>query len=134
MSAPFPALTTAVKLADRRFLTDGEVSGDGQGTTTFPTSQRVDWLHKLDQLRPGPSTTLTMVATTARLRHVDKRRPVAVKQNAWEDSGAHPKHIRAERWTGGAMKKLIVGHSKHGEACCVDGSVLVTAVDKKVTQ
>ena len=32
------------------------------------------------------------------------------------------------------MKKLIVGHSKHGGASCVDGGVLVTAVDKKVTQ
>ena len=75
-----------------------------------------------------------MAATMARLRHARERRLVAMKHKAWEDSGAYPKHARAERWTGGAMKKLIVGHSKHGEACCVDGSVLATAVDKKVTQ
>ena len=114
MSAPFPALTMAAKLADRRFLADGVVSGDGQGTTTFPTSQRVDLWHKLDQLRPGPSTTPAMAATTARLWHVSERRPVAVRHKAWEDTGAHPKDARAERWTGEATETQFVGHSDHG--------------------
>ena len=77
----FP-LTMVVMVADRRFLADGEVSDDGQGTTTYPTSQRVDWWHKLDQLRPGPSTTPAMVATTMRLCYAGETRPVAVKKKA----------------------------------------------------
>ena len=121
----------AVMLADRRFLADGEVSGHGEGTTTFSITRRFGWWHKLDQLRPGPSTTLTMVATTARLRHVDKRRPVAVKQNAWEDSGAHPKHIRAERWTGGATEKRVNDHSRHGGEADVDDGVPASVVEER---
>jgi len=82
MSAPFPALTTAAKLVDRRFLADGEVSGDDQGTTTFPTSQRIDWWHKLDQLQRGSSLTPVMAATTAWLPYASDTRPVVVKQKA----------------------------------------------------
>jgi len=96
MLAPFPALTTAAMLADRRFLADGEVSGHGDGTIMLPTSQRIDWRYKLDQLRRGPSSTPAMAASTARLRYAGETRPVAVKQNAWENSGAHPKHARAD--------------------------------------
>ena len=54
-----------------------------------------------------------MAATTAWLQHISKGRPVAVKHKAREDSGAHPKHARAERWTGGATEELVVDHSKH---------------------
>ena len=75
-----------------------------------------------------------MAATTARLQHADERRPVVVKQNAWEESGAHPKHTRAERWTGGATEKLVVGHSKHGGEAYVDGGVSVAAVDEMIKQ
>ena len=47
---------------------------------------------------------------------------------------AHPKHARAERWTGGATEKLVVGHSNHGGEADVDGGVPVTAVDEMIKQ
>ena len=75
-----------------------------------------------------------MAATTARLHYVGETRPVAVKQKASEDSGAHPKHARAERWTRGATEKLVVGHSKHGGEANVDGGVPVTVMDEMIKQ
>ena len=75
-----------------------------------------------------------MAATTARLRHAGERRPVAIKHKAWEDSGAYPKHARAERWTGGAMEKLVGEQGSHGGTADVDGGVPVAVVDEKVTQ
>ena len=104
----------AVMLADRRFLADGEVSGHGEGTTTFSITRRFGWWHKLDQLQRVSSLTPAMAATTARLHYAGETRLVAVKKNAWEESGAHPKHTRAEIRTGGATEKRVVDHSKHG--------------------
>jgi len=75
-----------------------------------------------------------MAATTAWLQHAGERRLVAIKHKAWEDSGAYPKHARAERWTGGATEKLVVGHSKHDGEADVDGGVSVTAVDEMIKQ
>ena len=68
--------------ADRRFLAAGETNGDGKSTTTSPTHLRVDWWHKQDQTRPGPSMTPTMAATTARLRYAGDMRLVELKQMA----------------------------------------------------
>ena len=76
--------------ADRRKLADGEFNGDGQGTKMTPTSLRVDWCHKRDQSRLGPSMTPAMVATTAQLRYAGDRRPVEIQQTAREAPEAHP--------------------------------------------
>ena len=75
-----------------------------------------------------------MADTAERLRYADATKSVAVKQQAQEESGAHPKHARAERWTGGATEKLGVGHSKHGGEADVDGGAPVATVDEMVTQ
>ena len=75
-----------------------------------------------------------MAATTARLCYAGETRPVAVKQNAWEESGAHPKYTRAEIRTGGATVKRVDDHSSHGGASYVGGGVPMAAVDEKVTQ
>ena len=75
-----------------------------------------------------------MAITMVRLWHTGETRPVAVKQKAQEESGAHPKHTRAERWTGGATEKLVVDHSGHGGEADVDGGVPVAAVDKRSNQ
>ena len=34
-----------------------------------------------------------------------RNKAVAVKQNTWEELGAHPKHTRVEIWARGAMEK-----------------------------
>ena len=73
-----------------------------------------------------------MAATTARLWHVGERRLVAVKQNAWEVSGAHPEHARAERWTGGATEKQVDDHSRHGGEADVDGGVPASIVEERI--
>ena len=75
-----------------------------------------------------------MAATTAWLHYAGERMPVAVKQNAWEVSGAHPKHARAERWTGGATEKQVDDHSRHGGEADVDGGISMAAVDEWVNQ
>ena len=134
MSAQYPALNSDDRGFDRRYLAAGEVSDHGDGTIMLPTSQRIDWWHKLDQLRPRLSTTPTMAAMTARLWHTGERRPVAVEHKAWEDSGAHPKHARAKRWTGGATEKQVDDHSRHGDEADIDGGVLAAAVEKRINQ
>ena len=75
-----------------------------------------------------------MVATTTQLRYADETRLVAVKQSTWEESGAHPKHARAEIRTGGAAVKRVDGHSSHGDAGFVGGGVPVAVVDKRLNQ
>ena len=75
-----------------------------------------------------------MVDTAVWLRYAGEVRPVAVKQKAWEDLVAHPKHARAERGIGGATEKRVDDHSKHGGASCVDGGVLVATVDERINQ
>ena len=82
----------ATRHADRRFLADGEITSDDQGTTTSPTSLRVDWWHKRDPKRPIPSMTPAMAATMARLRYAGDVRLLELKQIAWEGSAAHPEH------------------------------------------
>ena len=68
------------------------------------------------------------------LRYAGETRPVAVKQSTREESGAHPKHARAEIRTGGAARKRVDDHRRHGGASNVDGGVLVAMVDKKLNQ
>ena len=75
-----------------------------------------------------------MAATTAWLCYASEMRPVVVKQNAWEVSGAHPEHARAERWTGGATEKRVDDHSTHGGEADVDGGAPVAAVDEQINQ
>ena len=70
----------------------------------------------------------------ARPCYAGETRPIEIKQNAWEESGAHPKHIRAERGTGGATEKRVDDHSSHGDASYVDGGVPVAVVDKRINQ
>ena len=88
----------------------------------------------LHQLQLKPSSMPAMADTAERLRYADATKSVAVKQQAQEESGAHPKHARAERWTGGATEKLVVGHSKHGGEADVDGGVSVTTVGEMIKQ
>ena len=75
-----------------------------------------------------------MADMAVRLCYAGETEPVAVKQQAQEESGAHPKHARAERWTGGATEKLVVGHSKHGGEVDIDGGVPVAAAEKMIKQ
>ena len=70
----------------------------------------------------------------ARLRHAGERRSVAVKHKAWKDSGAHPKHARAERWTRGATEKRVDNHSRHGSEVDIDDGAPVAAVDEQINQ
>ena len=88
----------------------------------------------MHQLQLKPSSTPAMADTAERLRYADATKSVAVKQQAQEESGAHPKHARAERWTGGATEKLVVGHSKHGGEVDIDGGVPVAAAEKMIKQ
>ena len=75
-----------------------------------------------------------MAATTVQLRYAGETRPVAVKQSTREESGAHPKHARAEIRTGGAALMRVDGHSSHDDAGFVSGGVLVATVDKRLNQ
>ena len=68
------------------------------------------------------------------LCYANETRTVAVKQSAQEESGAHPKHARAEIRTGGAAVKRVDGHSSHGDVGFVGGGVPVAAVDKRLNQ
>ena len=70
----------------------------------------------------------------ARLRYAGETRPIAVKQSASEESGAHPKHAQAEIRTGGAAVKRVDGHSSPGDTGFVGGGVPVAAVDKRLNQ
>ena len=62
------------------------------------------------------------------------RRPVEIKQSAWEGSAAHPEHDGAESETGGAKKMLVDGHSGHSRATVVDGGAPATTVVKTSNQ
>ena len=72
-----------------------------------------------------------MAATTVQLRYAGETRPVAVKQSTREESGAHPKHARAEIWTEGATENRVVDHSRHGGEADVDGGVPVSVVEER---
>ena len=98
------------------------------------TSRRIDLWHRRDQLRTGPSTTLAMAATTARLRYASDRRPVAVKQTTREEPGAHPKHVEGVGRASGTTERRVDGHSDHGGANHVGDGVLATAVVKRIKQ
>ena len=78
--------------------------------------------------------TPAMAATTARPHDVGDRRPVAIKQSAWEGSAAHPKLDGAKSGTGEATETPIVGHSGHDGATVIDGGVLATAVEEMINQ
>ena len=71
-----------------------------------------------------------MADTAVRLWHISERRPVAIKHKAWEVLGAHPKHARDERWTGGATEKRVDDHSRHSGEADIDGGAPVATVDE----
>ena len=73
-----------------------------------------------------------MADTAVRLCYAGEVRPVAVKQNAWEDSVAHLRHARAERGTGGVTEELIVDQGRYGGSAGVDGGVPVATVDERI--
>ena len=75
-----------------------------------------------------------MADTVVRLHYAGEMRPVAAKQNAWEDSVAHPRHARAERGTEGVTEELVVDQGRYGSSAGVDGGVPVTAVDEMIKQ
>ena len=75
-----------------------------------------------------------MADMAVRLHYAGETGPVAVKQMAQEDSGAHPKHTRVEGRAGGSTETQVVGHSSHGGAGDVDGGVPATAVDEMIKQ
>ena len=57
-----PALNSDDRGFDHRYLTAGEVAGDGEGTIMFPTSRRVGWWYYLNQVWLGPSSASAMAA------------------------------------------------------------------------
>ena len=67
-----------------------------------------------------------------RLHYVGETRPVAVKQMAQEDSGAHPDHTGVDGQTGGSTERRVDVHSTYGGATTVGGGVPVTAVIKMI--
>ena len=62
------------------------------------------------------------------------RRPVEIKQSAWEGSAAHPERNGAKNKTGGATEMLVDGHSGHSRVTVVGGGAPVTAVVKTRNQ
>ena len=75
-----------------------------------------------------------MADRTVRLHYASETRPVAVKQMAQEDSGAHPDHTRVDGRTGGTTERRVDVHSTYGGATIVGGGVPVTAVIKMIKQ
>ena len=69
-----------------------------------------------------------------RLHYAGETRPVAVKQMAQEDSGAHPDHAGVNGRIEGSTGKWVDMHSSHGGATVVDGGVPVTAVEEMINQ
>ena len=77
---------------------------------------------------------MAMVDTVARLRYAGETRPVATKQMAQKDSGAHPDHAGVDDRAGGPTERWVDVYRNHGGASHDDGDVLATAVDKMVNQ
>jgi len=75
-----------------------------------------------------------MADAAARRRYAGDRSPVAIKQTAQEDSGAHPDHAGAKNGAEGATERWVDDHSSCGGASNVDGEVPVAVVDKLVKQ
>jgi len=120
--------------SDRRFLADGEVPGDGEGTNTFTKTRRIDLWHKLDQLRTEPSTTPAMADMVAWLCYAGDTSAVAVKQTAREEPGAHPEHVEAKSETGEATVTRDDVDSGHGGVKLVGDGDTTTAVGKTTKQ
>ena len=66
--------------ADRRYLANGDITGDRQSSNTFTTTGRIDWWQNQDPTSTGPSTTPVMADANARRRYAGDNRSVAVKQ------------------------------------------------------
>ena len=75
-----------------------------------------------------------MADRTVRLRYAGETRPVAVKQMAQEDSGAHPDHTGVDGRTGGSTERRVDVHSTYGGATTVGGGVPATMVIKMIKQ
>ena len=59
------------------------------------------------------------------------RRPVEIKQSAWEGSAAHPERNGAKSEVGGSTEMLVDGHSGASDG---DGDEPVTVMDKRSNQ
>ena len=75
-----------------------------------------------------------MADTAARRRYAGDRSPVNLKQTAWEEPGAHPKHVEGDGRAGGTMDRRVDGLCDHGGAIDGDGDFSVTVVDKRSKQ
>ena len=78
--------------------------------------------------------TPAVVDVAAQRRYAGDRSPVAIKQMAQEDLGAHPDHAGAKNGAKGAAKRWVDDHSSYGGARYVDGEVPMAVVDKLVKQ
>ena len=75
-----------------------------------------------------------MADATAQRRYAGDRSPVAIKQMAQEDLGAHPDHAGAKNGAEGAAERWVDDHSSCGGTSNVDGEVPVAVVDKLIKQ
>ena len=75
-----------------------------------------------------------MADTVTWLRYAGETRPVAVKQMAQKDSGAHPNHAGVDGRTGGSTKRPVDVHSTYSGAMTVGGGVPATAVVQRSNQ
>jgi len=98
------------------------------------TTRRIDWWHKLTQLQHDSSLTPAMADAAARRRYADETKPGTMKQTTREEPGAHPKHTRAENWTGRATEVRVDVHSGHGGENNDDGGAQATVMDKMSNQ
>ena len=78
--------------------------------------------------------TPAMADRTAQLRYAGETWPVAVKQMAQEDSGAHPDHAGVDGRTGGSTERRVNVHNTYGGATTVGGGVPATVVIKMIKQ
>ena len=75
-----------------------------------------------------------MADAAAQRRYASDRSPIAIKQMAQEDSGAHPDHAGAKNEAEGVAERWVDDHSSCDGASNVDGEVPVAVVDKLVKQ
>ena len=75
-----------------------------------------------------------MADAAAQRRYAGDRSPVAIKQTAQEDSGAHPDHAGAKNEAEGVAERWVDDHSSCDGASNVDGEVPVAVVEKLVKQ
>ena len=73
-----------------------------------------------------------MADAVARRSYASETRPVATKQMAQKDSGAHPDHAGVDDRAGGPTESWVDVYSNHCGASNVDGEVPVAAVSNLI--